>query len=251
MGTDEFYTFEDQAYVNPTLSSGEQEGFINNFRDIQNRNNQQIATDTYNLGKALPSNLGGLGGGEAYFDERYQTDQVNDLVANLKTAAQAQLLNDAMNNYTNQLSRRYSNAQRAYNRRRSSGSGGSGSSLEDTLRKLLDSGKKTTGEVDEKNVTGGTGKLKGRIYTSPEDPDLKPGRSYSTVAGGADNRYYFTYDDATGRVVKTNDPTYTKYGDVYLPNSVYDRISWAEPILDTYIKLHGNQEKGDVWLTAV
>lgn len=239
MDSSEFYTFEDQAYVNPTLSSGEQEGFINNFRNIQNRNNQQIATDTYNLGKALPSNLGGLGGGEAYFDERYQTDQVNDLVANLKTAAQAQLLNDAMNNYTSQLSRRYSNAQRAYNKRRSSGGSG-GSSLEDTLRKLLDAGKKTDGELDEKNITGASGKIKGRLFTSPEDPDLKADRTYSTVVGGADNRYYYTYDDATGRVVKTSDPTYTKYGDVYLPNSVYDRISWAEPILDTYIKLHGN-----------
>ena len=246
MDSSEFYTFEDQAYVNPTLSSGEQEGFINNFRDIQNRNNQQIATDTYNLGKALPSNLGGLGGGESYFNGRYQTDQVNDLVANLKTAAQAQSLNDVMNNYTNQLSRRYSNAQRAYNKRRSSGSGGGGNSLEDTLRKLLDAGKKTTGEVDEKNITGKQGKLKGRLYTSPEDPDLKPGHLYSTVPGGADNRYYYTYDDTHDyndgirRVVKTNDPTYTKYGDIYLPNSVYDRTSWAEPILDTYIKLHGN-----------
>ena len=117
MNGNEFYEFEDRAYINPTLSSGEQEKFIDNFRDVQNKNNQQIATDTYNLGKALPSNLGGLGGGESYFNERYQTNQVDDMVANLDTAAKAQALTDVMNNYTNQLKQRYTKAQQAYNRR--------------------------------------------------------------------------------------------------------------------------------------
>lgn len=135
MDNSEFYNFEDQVYVNPTLSSGEQTAFIDKFRDIQNQNNQQIATDTYNLGKALPSNLGGLGGGESYFNTRYQTDQVDDMVANLKTAAQAQALGDVMSNYQNQLKRRYSKAQQAYNRRRAS-SGGSG--LDNLLGNILD-----------------------------------------------------------------------------------------------------------------
>lgn len=123
MDSSEFYNFEDQAYINPKLSSGEQMAFIDKFRDIQNQNNQQIATDTYNLGKALPSNLGGLGGGESYFNARYQNDQVDDMVANLKTAAQAQELSDVMSNYQNQLKRRYNNAQRAYNRRHGSAGG--------------------------------------------------------------------------------------------------------------------------------
>lgn len=123
MDSSEFNYFEDQAYINPKLSSGEQMAFIDKFRDIQNQNNQQIATDTYNLGKALPSNLGGLGGGESYFNARYQNDQVDDMVANLKTAAQAQELNDVMSNYQNQLKRRYNNAQRAYNRRHGSSGG--------------------------------------------------------------------------------------------------------------------------------
>lgn len=127
MDSSEFYNFEDQAYINPKLSSGEQMAFIDKFRDIQNQNNQQIATDTYNLGKALPSNLGGLGGGESYFNARYQNNQVDDMVANLKTAAQAQELNDVMSNYQAQLKKRYSNAQRAYNRRHAgSGSGDDG-----------------------------------------------------------------------------------------------------------------------------
>lgn len=132
----EFYEFEDRAYLKPTLSSGEQEAFINNLRDIQSQNNQQITTDTYNLGTAEPSNLGGLGGGEAYFNSRYQTPQVNEMVDTLKSAAQAQALNDVMSNYQNQLKQRYDAAYRNAQRRqrararsyynRSGSGGGSG-----------------------------------------------------------------------------------------------------------------------------
>lgn len=124
MNNDEFYEYEDRAYINPTLSSGEQEAFISNLRDIQGQNNAQIAQQTYNLGTAVPSNLGGLGGGEAYFTSRYQTPQVNDMVATLKSAAQAQALSDVMSNYQNQLQNRYKQAyRRAQKRSRSRGSG--------------------------------------------------------------------------------------------------------------------------------
>ena len=125
MNNDEFYEYEDRAYINPTLSSGEQEAFISNLRDIQGQNNAQIAQQTYNLGTAVPSNLGGLGGGEAYFTSRYQTPQVNDMVATLKSAAQAQALSDIMSNYQNQLQNRYKQAyRRAQKRARSYGYGG-------------------------------------------------------------------------------------------------------------------------------
>lgn len=117
MNNDEFYEYEDRAYINPTLSSGEQEKFISNLRDIQGQNTAQIAEQTYNLGTAVPSNLGGLGGGEAYFTSRYQTPQVNEMVDTLKAAAQAQALNDIMSNYQSQLKNKYSQAQRAYNKR--------------------------------------------------------------------------------------------------------------------------------------
>lgn len=127
MDKDNFYEFESRAYIDPKLSSGEQQKFISNFRDIQGQNNAQIATDTYNLGKALPSNLGGLGGGESYFNARYQTPQVNNMVANLESAAKLQELNDAMTNYQSQLKERYNQAYRRYQQRaRKSSSGGNG-----------------------------------------------------------------------------------------------------------------------------
>lgn len=124
MNSDEFYEYEDRAYINPTLSSGEQEAFIDNLRNIQGQNNAQIAQQTYNLGTDVPSNLGGLGGGESYFMSRYQTPQVDEMVATLKSAAQAQALNDVMSNYQSQLKQRYNNAyRRAKKRARSYGTG--------------------------------------------------------------------------------------------------------------------------------
>ena len=132
MNDNEFYKFEDRAYINPTLSSGEQEAFITNLRDVQSQNNQKIASDTHNLGTDVPSNLGGLGGGESYFDSRYQTPQVNEMVDTLKSAAQAQALNDVMSNYQNQLQNRYKQAYRKYQKRqraRQSSASGSGTKL--------------------------------------------------------------------------------------------------------------------------
>lgn len=117
MNSDEFYEYEDRAYTSPTLSSGEQEAFIDNLRNIQGQNNAQIAEQTYNLGTQVPSNLGGLGGGEAYFASRYQTPQVGEMVSTLKTAAQAQALNDVMNNYQAQLKQRYNQAYRSAQKR--------------------------------------------------------------------------------------------------------------------------------------
>lgn len=117
MNNDEFYTYEDRAYIKPTLSSGEQEKFIDNLRDTQKQNTAQIGQQTYNLGTQVPSNLGGLGGGESYFTSRYQTPQTNEMVETLKSAAQAQALNDILSNYQSQLKNRYSQAQRSYNKR--------------------------------------------------------------------------------------------------------------------------------------
>lgn len=117
MNSDEFYEYEDRAYINPTLSSGEQEAFIDNLRNIQGQNNTQIAQQTYNLGTDVSSNLGGLGGGESYFMSRYQTPQVDEMVATLKSAAQAQALNDVMSNYQSQLKQRYNSAYRKAQKR--------------------------------------------------------------------------------------------------------------------------------------
>lgn len=109
--------FEDRTYVNPEASLQEQNAFIDNLRNVQNQNNAEIATDTYNLGTAIPSNLGGLGGGESYFTSRYQVPQGVALANNLRATAQAQALNDILSNEQAMMKQRYTNAQRAARQR--------------------------------------------------------------------------------------------------------------------------------------
>lgn len=122
--------FEGRTYVNPQAALGESGTFIDNLRQTQQANTQQITQDTYNLGTAVPSNLGGLMGGEGYWTSRYQTPQTNATVANLRSAAQAKALNDVLANeqaiWKNRYQQAYRNYQkRAYNKA-NSGSGSSG-----------------------------------------------------------------------------------------------------------------------------
>lgn len=180
MNDNETYEFEDRRYVTPTLSSGEQEQFISNLRDIQAQNNAQIQEQTYNLGTDIPSNLGGLGGGEAYFTSRYQTPQVDEMVSTLKSAAQAQALNDVMTNYKNQLQNRYKQAYRKYQAR-----------------------KRAKEDAALKAATAGNNQTKGKVTT--EDTAKKPtssittapieGHDTSSFAVGSD---WVTYDATTG-----------------------------------------------------
>lgn len=203
MDSSEFNYFEDQAYINPKLSSGEQMAFIDKFRDIQNQNNQQIATDTYNLGKALPSNLGGLGGGESYFNARYQNNQVDDMVANLKTAAQAQELNDVMSNYQAQLKKRYSNAQRAYNRRHSpTGTNPTSNGQPDNL------------DIEDSGIKAGSGDITPGKTTNTYIPGAQVTTTVGTLSGGNEvyadgERVYENGQKSKKRVRKTR--TVLKY----------------------------------------
>lgn len=125
MNLDDFSTVVDeQRYINPQVALDESDAFIQNLRDVQQSHNAEIAQDTYNLGTAVPSNIGGLGGSGSYFNARYQTPQTNTLIADLKATAQAQALSDAMNNAVSQAKERYNRAYKNYaKRRRSSGSG--------------------------------------------------------------------------------------------------------------------------------
>lgn len=118
MNLDDFSTVvDDRRYVNPQVSLDEQNTFIDNLRTAQGARTTEIAQDTYNLGTAVPSNLGGLSGAGSYFTSRYQTPQTNAMVADLRAAAQAQALSDAMNNEIAQAKQRYSNAYKAYQKR--------------------------------------------------------------------------------------------------------------------------------------
>lgn len=188
MDTSEFYEYEDRAYVNPTLSSGEQEQFIDNLRNIQSQNNAQIAEQTYNLGTEVPSNLGGLGGGEAYFTSRYQTPQVNEMAETLKAAAQAQALNDVMTNYNTQLQNQYKQAYRAAQsraRRRAGGTGGTGG---------------TDGKKDDDNTSGWDGDIipiaTGDGNDSPIYNDIRIGDDVATYGLGMIYRNEGETDDA-------------------------------------------------------
>lgn len=131
----EFTEVEGRSYVNPQVALDESNTFIDNLRSTQQANNQQIQTDTYNLGTEIPSNLGGLTGGEGYFTSRYQTPQTASAVANLRATAQAAALNQALANEQEVWKKRYNDAYRAYQKsqynKNNSGGGGGGDEGED------------------------------------------------------------------------------------------------------------------------
>lgn len=113
MNQDEYLTSaQNLTQVKPELSRDERLGFIDTLRDTQSQQNQQIAAQTRNLGSDVPYSHGGLGGSN-YFLSRYQTPQVDNMVANLKTAAQQSALNTALKNYQENLKDKYNQAYRS------------------------------------------------------------------------------------------------------------------------------------------
>ena len=122
----EYKEFEGRAYLNPQVALDETNTFIENLKASQARQNQEIATDTQMLGTDVPSNLGGLIGGEGYFTSRYQTPQTASAVANLRATAQAAALNQVLANEQAAWKKRYQDAYRNYQKRANSGGGGGG-----------------------------------------------------------------------------------------------------------------------------
>lgn len=123
----EYTEFEGRDYANPQVSLDESNAFIDNLRSTQQADTQQIKTDTYNLGTAVPSNLGGLIGGEGYWTSRYQAPQTNAAVDNLKAAAQAKALNDVLANEQAIWEKRYRDTYRDYQKRQNAKSNGGNS----------------------------------------------------------------------------------------------------------------------------
>lgn len=122
----EYVVVDGRGYVNPQTALDESNQFIDNLRSMQQTNNQQIQTQTYNLGTAVPSSLGGLtspvtdgngGAGLSYFTSRYETPQTASAVANLRAAAQAAALNQALENEQAIWKKRYNDAYRNYQKR--------------------------------------------------------------------------------------------------------------------------------------
>lgn len=122
------YQDDDRWYVNPQVSLGEQNAFIDNLRNLQAQDNADIQQQTYALGTRVPSNLGGLSGAGSYFKSRYQTPQINSMVADLKAAAQAQALTTLLQNEINKAKKKYSSAYSKTN--------GGGGNTNDTLSAL-------------------------------------------------------------------------------------------------------------------
>lgn len=133
LNDNEYTEFEGRKYLNPQIALDESNSFIDNLRNTQKLNNQQIQTQTYNLGSALPSHQGGLGTGlnaNSYFTSRYQVPQTNAAISDLRATAQATALNQILQNEQEKWKKRYNDAYRAQQRsaynKANSGSGLSG-----------------------------------------------------------------------------------------------------------------------------
>lgn len=157
LNDNEFVEVEGRGYVNPQVALDESNAFIDNLRSTQQANNQQIQTDTYNLGTEIPSNLGGLTGAESYFTSRYQTPQTVSAVANLRAAAQASALNQALQNEQEMWKKRYNDAYRRYQKsqydKSNVGGGGGDGATTTTLPIDVNSGD-GTGDVSLNTNTG-------------------------------------------------------------------------------------------------
>lgn len=130
--TEEYVEVEGRQYVNPQTGLDAANSFIDRLRETQSLQNQEITQQTRNLGTDIPSNLGGLVGGEGYFTSRYQTPQTNSVVANLRATAQAQALNQALENEQAIWKNRYQQAYRNYRKRQAASGGGGGGASSQT-----------------------------------------------------------------------------------------------------------------------
>lgn len=196
----ESYDFEDRKYVNPTLSRDEQLAFVDNLRSVQQNDMAKIAQDTHNLGSDLPSNEGGLTGSEGLWNAQYVDPKVNEMVASLKSAAQAQALNNILTNHQDQWQQRYNEAYRAAEKRKEALDYDKGGN---------NSGKNAGGEVDD------------------DDPDWTDNTGGSKevakveVEGGAPNAnktvQYETYTEGLFGITHSHAPfnvTYDEYGNI-------------------------------------
>lgn len=117
MNLDDYsYEYDGRRYIDPQVSLDAQNAFIDNLRNTQAQNNAEIQQQTYALGTRVPSNLGGLSGGSSYFKSRYQTPQMNSMVASLKTAAQAQALSTLLQNEIDKAKKKYKDAYNKANK---------------------------------------------------------------------------------------------------------------------------------------
>lgn len=143
----EFTEVEGRVYVNPQTGVDTTNAFIENLRQTQQGNTQQIIQDTANLGTEVPSNLGGLTGGTGYWTSRYQVPQTNAAVQNLRTAAQAQALNDVLANEQAIWKKRYQDVYRDYQKRQNAKANTSGTTPQGSVKGGVDEEYSDEGET--------------------------------------------------------------------------------------------------------
>lgn len=147
----EYSEIESRYYLNPQIALDESNNFIENLRSTQQQNTAQITRDTEQLGTAVSSSLGGLGGSTDYWTARYSTPQTAQLIQDLRTTAQAQALNEVLQNEQAIWKQRYQNAYRNYQRRAASGGGGGGPQTPSTTA--------GQGETEEKSTSKKVGSV--------------------------------------------------------------------------------------------
>lgn len=178
----ESYDFEDRKYINPTVSRDEQLAFVDNLRNVQQADINKIVRDTHNLGTDVSSIEGGLNGSTALWTNQYVTPKTDAIVSSLKSAAQAQALNDVLSNYSAQMKQRYNEAYRAANKRKNASENGTSSS-----------DKNIKGEVEYiSNDEDTAGKEVAKV-----EPNYSPmtGTWEYTRAGTAPSKIYVEYDE--------------------------------------------------------
>lgn len=158
---------EGRTYLNPQIGVDETNAFIDRFRETQRGNTQEISNQTEMLGTDVPSSLGGLTGAGSYFTSRFQTPQTNAVLQNLRTAAQATALNEAMANEQAIWKKRYNDAYKAYQKRQ-----------HDAAKRASSGG----------GNPGGNGNIKGGVeYEDTSNPERTVGSvepSYSPMGSG-------------------------------------------------------------------
>lgn len=162
----EYKEVEGRNYINPNLPIDRTNRFIDNLRANQQANTAEIAQQTEALGTTVPSSEGGLMGAGSYFSSRYATPQRSSVAQNLRTAAQATALNEALANEQAMWKQRYNQAYRDYqmrqyrkseqdrNRMYNSGNTGGGPTASPLGVDTNESGE-TTIDIDEYNPSAG------------------------------------------------------------------------------------------------
>ena len=222
MNPEEFYTYEDRAYVSPTISRDEQLGFVDTLRDVVNQGNEQITTQTKQLGTNVQPSRGGLTGSEGYFQQRYQTTPIEYQANTLKATAQAKALNDLMSNYAAQAKNRY---QQAYRKAAKKGSGDPTSNPDDNdpfTPDPIEDGEKYTGLG---SITGDSSDSTGDGSIFSPDPEGK----------------YGFWQDRNGNITNTNNPNYAQADD----GLYYDISGVSTPLWMEFADLEGDK---DFWV---